>query len=103
MSWIQWAIGVAGAGGAITAAAWLGLLPAFVAAAMALLRGIIDILLDLAQSAAGRYVLLIAIAAICAVYTHYIGYQAGFAAKKPIHSVVTKCPDQLDLFGIFNF
>lgn len=88
MSWIEWALGIAGAGGAITAAAWLGLLPALVAAAMAVLRGLVDILLDLAGCAAGRIALAVIAAGLlvgCGFHWEYSrGQAACHCAKRPV-------------------
>ena len=103
---LTWITGLLGAGGAVTAAAYLGLLPSLVAAVMALLRGAIDILLDLAGCAAGRYVLIILAAVIACGYCYHAGQIHELTVNKhEVKSIVNKCPqvdDPLSIFDIFK-
>jgi hypothetical protein len=99
MDTLTWILGLAGAGGALTAAAWLGLLPALVAAAMAVLRGLIDIVLDLAGCAAGRIALAVLAVTLLLVYGFHWEYSRGRAACHCAgHPAAQSTPDWRDTF-----
>ena len=101
MNTLEWLLSFAGAGGALTAAAWLGLLPALVSAAMAFIRGVIAIVLDLAGCAAGRIALLMLAAALSAGYCFHWEYNRGRAScHSVVHPVAPPSgPDWRDVFG----
>lgn len=88
--------------GGIIGGALLGVLPQLATAAMAVLRGVLAIITDLATSEFGRHILGAMVAAVLCGYLYHAGHEAGLTeGKSSLQSIMRKCHQPAD--SVDNF
>lgn len=89
--------------GGILAGGLLGILPQLATAAMAVLRGALAIITDLAQSEFGRHILGAMVAGILILYVYHSAHQKGLTeGRQEVHNCEKKIPQSHEPASIFD-
>lgn len=89
--------------GGIIGGALLGVLPQLATASVAVLRGVLAIVTDLAASEFGRHVLGALVAAVLCGYLYHAGHEAGLTeGRSSLQSIMRECPQASEPASVFD-